>query len=83
MTYKTAKLNLQSQSIAGVREWTYQDTGYTLAAASADGYFTDAKAKGMKVGDIVHASNSTTADRFVVLTVQDTGASSGSVGDTG
>lgn len=83
MTYKTEKLNLQSQSVAGTRHWSYNDTGYVLTAASVAGYFSDAKSKGVKVGDIIHCSNSTTADRFVFLEVQDTGASSGSVGDTG
>jgi hypothetical protein len=83
MTYKSDKLNLQSQSIAGVRHWSYTDTGYLLTTTSVAGYFTDAKAKGVEVGDIIHCSNTTSADRFVFLEVQDTGATSGSVGDTG
>ena len=83
MTYKTAKLNLLAQPIAGPRQWSYNDTGYVLTAASVAGYFSDAKDKGVEVGDVIHCSNSTTADRFVFLEVQDTGATSGSVGDTG
>jgi hypothetical protein len=83
MTYKSEKLNLMAQSIAGTRQWSYNDTGYVLAPAADVGYFADAKAKGVKVGDIIHASNTVSADRFVFLTVQDTGATSGSVGDTG
>jgi hypothetical protein len=85
MTYKSEKLNLQSQSIAGTRQWSYSDTGYVLAPAAGVGYFADAKAKGVKIGDVIHCSSSATgqADRFVFLEVQDTGATSGSVGDTG
>jgi hypothetical protein len=83
MTYKTDKLNLVSQPIAGPRQWVYNDTGYVLAPAAGVGYFADAKAKGVEVGDIIHCSNTTSADRFVFLEVQDTGATSGSVGDTG
>ena len=83
MTYKTEKLNLMAQPIAGPRLWSYNDTGYVLTAASVAGYFSDAKAKGVEVGDVIHASNTTSADRFVFLEVQDTGATSGSIGDTG
>jgi hypothetical protein len=88
MTYKSEKLNLQSQSVAGVRHWSYTDTGSALAAVANTGFFSDGREKGMKVGDIVHFSSAgatPTADRFVVTAVQadDTGGQYASVGDTG
>jgi hypothetical protein len=88
MAYKSDKLNLQSQSIAGVRHWSYTDTGSSLAQVSNAGFFEDGKAKGMKVGDVVFFSSAgatPTADRLVVTALQtdDTGVQYASVGDTG
>jgi hypothetical protein len=53
MTYKTDKMNLQPQSIAGRRSWIYDDTGGTVATVVAAGWATDGKSKGMKAGDLV------------------------------
>ncbi|MCK9549136.1 hypothetical protein [Aquamicrobium sp.] len=88
MAYKSDKLNLQSQSIAGVRHWSYTDTGSALAAVSDAGFFSDGRTKGMKVGDVVFftsAGATPTSDTFVVTDVQadDTGGQYASVGDTG
>lgn len=88
MAYKSDKLNLQSQSIAGVRHWSYTDTGSALAAVSDAGFFADGKSKGMKVGDFVFFSSvgaTPTSDTLVVTDVnaEDTGVPYASVGDTG
>lgn len=88
MAYKSDKLNLQSQSIAGVRHWSYTDTGSSLAQVSSTGFFADGKSKGMKVGDFVFFSSAgatPTSDTLVVTDVnaEDTGVPYASVGDTG
>ena len=87
MAYKTDKLSLRSQAIAGPREWIYSDTGTALAAIPvATGFFTDGRTKGMKVGDIVFfaAAAGTDAARYIVDAVQaqDTGVQFASVSDT-
>jgi hypothetical protein len=53
MSYKTERLNLTAQPIAGTREFIYTDTGSTVASIQAAGFFSDGKAKGMRVGDVV------------------------------
>lgn len=87
MSYKTDKLNLQTQSIAGVRTWVYSDTGSPPASVGGAGFFTDGIAKGMKVGDIVMATTPTTSARLLVTAVQaeDTGVqfATADLGDTG
>jgi len=85
MAYKSAKLNLQSQSIAGVRHWSYTDTGSTVVLAAGDAFFSDGRTKGMKVGDIVFVSNPTEAQHLVITAVQttDTGGQYAQAGDTG
>jgi hypothetical protein len=88
MTYKTDKLNLQMQPIAGARTWQYTDTGSALAAVAGAAFFSDGKRKGMKVGDIVlfsSAGATPTKDTFVVTAVnpEDTGVPFAEVGDTG
>jgi hypothetical protein len=85
MAYKTEKLVLQSQSIAGVRHWTYSDTGSTVVLAAGDGFFSDGRTKGMKVGDVVFVSTPTEADHLVITAVQatDTGGQYAQAGDTG
>ncbi len=87
MAYKSSKLNLQSQSIAGVRHWSYSDTGSAVADLSDAGFFSDGKSKGMALGDYVVFSSAkgTARAEFIVTAVQteDTGVQFASVGDTG
>jgi hypothetical protein len=87
MAYKTEKLNLQPQAIAGPRIWFYSDTGSVRTDLPvATGFFTDGKTKGMKVGDLLYFTNANGGDaaRFVVdaLQAQDTGVQFASVSDT-
>lgn len=87
MSYKTDKLSLRSQAIAGPREWIYSDTGTALSAVPvATGFFTDGKTKGMKLGDIVYFAMASGADHasYIVDAVQaqDTGVQFASVSDT-
>ena len=90
MSYKTAQLNICGQPIAGPRKWTYQDTGSGIAAVVGDGFVTDAKDKGMKVGDQVEYLDKTATINYGlrVKTVQDTGGTTGTldgqviIGDT-
>jgi len=79
MTYKTAKLNLTSQGITGSRRWIYQDTGTLIASAVASGWITDAKKKGMVVGDVLEFRDDTTGISVTgrVTVVQDTGGTQG------
>lgn len=87
MGYDTDKFNLESQSIAGNRRFSYVDTGgETAAAFQGSGFFADAKAKGARVGDRVEIADLTADDVLtgVFLEVQDTGGTSGTVKlDTG
>ena len=80
--YQSANLNLQSQSIAGRRQWTYEDTGPVANVSEVSGFITDAKAKGMKAGDWVVYTD--TFRKLVygmpVITVQDTGGTTGTLG---
>ncbi len=78
--YQTANMNLASQSVAGRREWRYEDTG-PVADVVASGFVADAKAKGMKVGDYVNYYD-TAADVWYGLqctVVQDTGGTTGTL----
>jgi len=79
MAYKTAKLDLSAQSIAGRRTWLYSDTGATVAnAVAAGGFFTNAREKGAKTGDSLIFTDETNAIRVTgLLTVQDTGQTNG------
>jgi hypothetical protein len=81
MAYKAASLVLQSQSIAGRRTWLYSDTGSLISAIVANGFFTDAKDKGVKVGDDITGIDRTTRIRETGLftVVQDTGNTQGTV----
>ena len=86
MAYRPDNLSLQSQSIAGVRHWSYYtDTGNTIASVAGTDFFTDGKAKGMKVGDPVFVSSpgGQSARMTVTALNADTGTPSASVGDTG
>lgn len=50
--YQTSKFNLQAQSIAGRREFVYEDTG-PIGDATASGFVADGSSKGAKAGDFV------------------------------
>ena len=91
MTYKTANFNLNTQAIAGRKQWTYEDTGTGDTGStgfSKGGFFADAGNKGASVDDLVTITDSTNNHiYFTHLTVvQDTGATQGTVaavaGDT-
>jgi hypothetical protein len=81
MAYKSAKLNLQSQPIAGPRKWTYDDTGAIPATITAAGFFTDAGSKGVVVGDAIEIIDLGTPDRYDghFTVAQDTGATQGTI----
>jgi hypothetical protein len=81
MAYKTEKFNLLSQSIAGIRLWTYADTGALPANVVGAGYFADAGSKGVSVGDPIEIVNLSTPDRYQghFTVAQDTGATQGTV----
>ena len=75
MAYKTANLNLQTQTFGGAKGpkiFTYwnedADSDATLVGAS---FFSDGVTKGMAVGDIVDAVNTGTAKykRYQVASV--------------
>ncbi len=50
--YQSDKFNLATQSIAGRREWIYEDTG-PLADVIASGFVADGSSKGAKANDWV------------------------------
>jgi hypothetical protein len=79
MAYKPNSLVLQSQSIAGRREWLYSDTGSLVSDAVVAGFFADAKDKGVKVDDGLTFIDRTTNIRVTGLfsVVQDTGTTQG------
>ena len=81
MSYKTDKLSLHSQSIAGRREWIYDDTGGLPANVVAAGYFTDGKTKGMKAGDLMDLSvgNTRYAAHVSAIQAEDTGLPSATI----
>jgi hypothetical protein len=80
MSYKTAKMNLQPQAMAGRRSWIYDDTGGIAANAVAAGWFSDAKDKGAKVGDLVDVSVSGSVRYAATISdiqAEDTGTAKG------
>jgi hypothetical protein len=84
MTYKTDKLSLKSQAIAGPRHWIYSDTGSAIASVVGAGFFSDGRSMGMKLGDLVDWSSASSpydAESLVVHDVQtdDTGGQYASV----
>lgn len=87
MGYDSSRLNNVGQAIAGPPQWQYLDTGGESASTyQGAGYFTDAKNRGVDTGDpiiiIDLANKETWQGRFI--TVQDTGATQGTVRlDTG
>ena len=87
MGYDAGKLELITQAIAGRKTWQYEDTGgEAITVYQGAGYFTDAKQRGVDTGDpiqIIDAANKITW-RGHFITVQDTGATTGTVRlDTG
>ena len=86
MTYQSSKLNLIGQGIVGARRWDYEDTGSGVASVVGGGFVTDAKSKGMAVGDHVIIRDLTNTIQYEarVTVVQDTGGTQGTlVLDTG
>lgn len=87
--YNSGKLNMVTQGVSGRREWQYEDTG-PVTDVVADGFVTNAKQKGLVVGDYVryYDSSRTIWYGLRAKTVQDTGATQGTldgqviVGDT-
>ena len=87
MGYDAHMLTLQAQAMAGTaltgnRDWLYTDTGGEAASVYvADGYFTDAKDRGVKVNDnlrIRDLGNNKIYDAYFSV-VQDPGATQGTV----
>lgn len=80
--YQSANMNLSRQSIAGRREFSYEDTGPVGDVQEVPGFVTDANEKGMKVGDWVIYTD--TSRKLVyglpVTAVQDTGDTQGTLG---
>jgi hypothetical protein len=50
--YQSANFNLRAQSIAGRKEWVYEDTG-PLSDVVASGFVSDGAQKGCDSGDFV------------------------------
>jgi hypothetical protein len=75
MSYKTEKMNLHSQSVAGVRHWAYSDTGAIPANTVGAFWASDGRSKGMKLGDLVDFTTGTARYAAFVSAVQaeDTG----------
>lgn len=87
MVYVPKNLSLRDQSIAGVKEWIYKDTGTSHESNYGDaGFFSDAKDRGMDTGDMVSIYQTAAKiwTRGAMSVVQDTGSTSGTwLGDTG
>jgi hypothetical protein len=81
MAYKSAKLNLVTQPIAGPREWIYSDTGDTPATIVVSGFFTDAYDKGARAGDTLVWQELTTPNAYQAhfSAVSDTGETQGTI----
>jgi hypothetical protein len=77
MSYHSQKFSLITQSIAGPRTWQY--AGTLVANMLASGFFADAKDKGVKVDDILIATDTLTnvTRRGIFSVVQDTGTTQG------
>lgn len=75
MAYKTDKMNLVTQNIAGKRHWAYDDTGGVPATVVGALWVDDGRKKGMKVGDFVDITTNTARYAAIVSAVQaeDTG----------
>ena len=91
MTYDAIRFSLESQPPgAGPKKWVYLDSGgETVATYEGSGWFTDAKSKGVTVGDRIEIINRATPTAAIIYSgkftsVQDTGATQGTVTlDTG
>lgn len=90
MGYDAGRLALETQSIAGPRNWVYLDSGgETVAVYEGAGYFANAKQNGVVVGDRITVINRATPTAAIVYrgkftAVQDTGGTSGTITlDTG
>ena len=84
MGYDKGNLTLMSQSVAGVKDWAYKDTGGEVSATYAGaGYFSDAKERGVDTGDTITvynlAANKVRHGAFSVVDGTDTGDSQGTV----
>jgi hypothetical protein len=73
--YQSSKFNLQTQSIAGRREWLYEDTG-PIGDVVASGFVTDGSKKGAKANDAVRYLDTSRGIWYGlrVSNVSDTGA---------
>lgn len=82
MGYDSTKLVLHGQAIAGTKQFLYTDTGgEAVSVYQGVGYFANAKAAGADTGDfikVVDQANNETYDG-IFITVQDTGATTGTV----
>jgi len=87
MAYVGKNFNLLSQAIVSGKTWVYVDTGTDDSANYAnDGYFEDAKDRGVDTGDRVeiYETASKVWQSGFMTTVQDTGNTQGTwVNDTG
>ena len=81
MAYKSSKLNLVTQGIAGPRHWIYSDTGDSPSTIVAAGFFTDAGDKGAQAGDTLTWQELTTPNAYDAhfSTVTDTGDTQGTI----
>lgn len=87
MGYDSSRLSLIAQGIAGPQMWLYRDTGgESVGTYQGAGYFSDAKDRGVDTGDPVMVLDDANSIvwRGHFITVQDTGATQGTVRfDTG
>ncbi len=86
MGYDTSKFNLVAQGIAKAQRWDYEDTGgETATAFAANGFFADAKDKGVDTGDPVLIRDLANAIQYEARfsAIQDTGSQGTVVLDTG
>ena len=84
--YSKDRLALLAQGLTGRHKlWAYEDTGAIAGITEADGFITDADDMGMDTGDLVFIKATDGVKSKVVhaasmIVVQDTGATSGTVG---
>jgi hypothetical protein len=82
MGYDSSKLTLYAQAIAGKKLFLYEDTGgESTGTYQGAGYFANAKAVGADTGDLVKIFDKANNETYdgVFITVQDTGATTGTV----
>lgn len=87
MGYDAGRLSNIGQGLVSANRWQYVDTGgEAVGAYQAVGYFTDAGDRGVEVGDPITVVDSATPTAWngYFITVQDTGATQGTIRlDTG